>query len=244
MCVKASLCFHIDEHVRASKPERVQTDEIWSFNCGKAKNVARAQSAPPGASVSFDEWRRIGSYLRLAMTTPPQPAIIPTWTPSPKRSTTHPNAYAGQRGWGSCAALCLHCFGSYRGSALPGEFNKRFSSGLVEAVWLSWIAPTPSLPRVGCLRSLIGRSFGYLTTTAQSVETCAFCSCRCRCRSQSPRPQPASCGVAAVYILPAIAESAGTISRVTCRVCARNVELRRNEVEIRCLWTGIDRGSG
>ena len=44
----ACKAYH-DQHVRGLKPERVQTDEIWSFNYCKAKNVARAKNAPPEA---------------------------------------------------------------------------------------------------------------------------------------------------------------------------------------------------
>ena len=42
-----------DEHVRRLKPERVQTDEIWSFNYCKQKNVSKATAAPEGVG---DVW--------------------------------------------------------------------------------------------------------------------------------------------------------------------------------------------
>lgn len=49
---EACPAYH-DEHVRGLKPDRVQADEIWSFNYYKQKNVAKATSAPPEA---VDAW--------------------------------------------------------------------------------------------------------------------------------------------------------------------------------------------
>ncbi len=48
----ACQAYH-DDHVRGLKPERVQTDEVWTFNYCKAKNVAKAKAAPSRAG---DVW--------------------------------------------------------------------------------------------------------------------------------------------------------------------------------------------
>jgi IS1 family transposase len=52
------LCaaFH-DDQVKGVKARRVQVDEIWSFTYAKAKNVAKAKSAPEGAG---DTWTWTG----------------------------------------------------------------------------------------------------------------------------------------------------------------------------------------
>ena len=49
---EACAAYH-DETVRDVPSRRVQCDEIWSFCYAKAKNVARAKAAPPGAG---DVW--------------------------------------------------------------------------------------------------------------------------------------------------------------------------------------------
>jgi len=49
---EACAKFH-DENVRGVKAKHVQCDEIWSFCYAKAKNVASAKAAPPGAG---DVW--------------------------------------------------------------------------------------------------------------------------------------------------------------------------------------------
>ena len=49
---EACAAYH-DEVVRDVPARRVQCDEIWSFCYAKAKNVARAKAAPPGAG---DVW--------------------------------------------------------------------------------------------------------------------------------------------------------------------------------------------
>ena len=53
-----------NEHVRGLKPERVQTDEIWSFNYCKQKNVATATAAPDGAGDVWT-WTAIDSDHKL-----------------------------------------------------------------------------------------------------------------------------------------------------------------------------------
>jgi IS1 family transposase len=52
----ACAAFH-DDMVRDVKAERVQCDEIWSFNYAKAKNVKHAKAAPEG---SGDVWTWTG----------------------------------------------------------------------------------------------------------------------------------------------------------------------------------------
>jgi IS1 family transposase len=48
------FCFHFhDQRVRGLKSERVQVDEIWSFNYVKAANLPNAKAAPVGAG---DVW--------------------------------------------------------------------------------------------------------------------------------------------------------------------------------------------
>lgn len=48
------FCFHFhDQRVRGIKSERVQVDEIWSFNYVKAANLQNAKAAPIGAG---DVW--------------------------------------------------------------------------------------------------------------------------------------------------------------------------------------------
>lgn len=44
---------YYNEHVRGPKPARVQTNEVWSFNYCKQKNVVKAKSAPAAAG---DVW--------------------------------------------------------------------------------------------------------------------------------------------------------------------------------------------
>ena len=53
-----------DEHVRGLKPEHVQTDEVWSFNCCKAKNVPAAKNAPQDA-VDCWLWTALDSNSKL-----------------------------------------------------------------------------------------------------------------------------------------------------------------------------------
>ncbi len=55
-----------DEHVRGVKPEHVQTDEIWSFDYCKAKNVATAWNAPPEAGDCWT-WTAIDSDSKLVV---------------------------------------------------------------------------------------------------------------------------------------------------------------------------------
>lgn len=60
---EACATYH-DEHVRGLKPERVQTDEIWSFNYCKQRNVETATAAPDGAGDVWT-WTAIGSDNKL-----------------------------------------------------------------------------------------------------------------------------------------------------------------------------------
>ena len=59
----ACAAYH-DRHVRRLYPERVQCDEIWSFNYCKAKNVPTAKAAPPGARDVW-LWTGIDADSRL-----------------------------------------------------------------------------------------------------------------------------------------------------------------------------------
>ncbi len=59
----ACLDYH-DKHVRGLKPARVQTDEIWSFNYCKAKNVPTAKNAPPGAGDCWT-WTALDADSKL-----------------------------------------------------------------------------------------------------------------------------------------------------------------------------------
>ena len=59
----ACVAYH-NEHVRGLKSEHVQTDEIWSFNYCKAKNVATAKNAPPEAGDCWT-WTAIDSDSKL-----------------------------------------------------------------------------------------------------------------------------------------------------------------------------------
>lgn len=59
----ACAAYH-DEHVRGLKPERVQTDEIWSFNYCKQKNVTAAKAAPSAAGDVWN-WTAIDSDTKL-----------------------------------------------------------------------------------------------------------------------------------------------------------------------------------
>lgn len=49
----AACADHHNRHVRGLKPERVQTDEVWSFNYCKQKHVMTAKAPPEGAG---DVW--------------------------------------------------------------------------------------------------------------------------------------------------------------------------------------------
>ena len=55
---------HHDEMVRDVSAARVQCDEIWSFCYAKAKNVARAKAAPPGAGDVWT-WTALDSDSKL-----------------------------------------------------------------------------------------------------------------------------------------------------------------------------------
>ena len=59
----ACLAYH-DKHVRGLKPTRVQTDEIWSFNYCKAKNVSKAKNAPEAAGDCW-LWTAIDADSKL-----------------------------------------------------------------------------------------------------------------------------------------------------------------------------------
>ena len=60
---KFCLHFH-DERVRGLKSERVQVDEIWSFNYAKAANLAKAKAAPVGAGDVWT-WTSIDADTKL-----------------------------------------------------------------------------------------------------------------------------------------------------------------------------------
>lgn len=60
---EACFAYH-HEHVRGLTPARVQTDEIWSFNYCKAKNVRNATNAPLGAGDVWN-WTAIDSDSKL-----------------------------------------------------------------------------------------------------------------------------------------------------------------------------------
>lgn len=53
-----------NERVRGLKPERVQTDEIWSFNYCKQKHVASAKAAPAEADDVWN-WTALDSDSKL-----------------------------------------------------------------------------------------------------------------------------------------------------------------------------------
>ena len=53
-----------DKHVRGLKLERVQTDEIWSFNYCKQKNVPKTKTAPPEAGDAW-LWTGLDSDSKL-----------------------------------------------------------------------------------------------------------------------------------------------------------------------------------
>ncbi len=53
-----------DQHVRKLKPQKVQTDEIWSFNYCKARNVPKAKNPPPGAGDCW-LWTAIDADSKL-----------------------------------------------------------------------------------------------------------------------------------------------------------------------------------
>ena len=55
-----------DEHVRNLGSKRIQCDEIWSFRCAKAKNVASAKAAPSGAGDIWT-WTAIDADSKLAV---------------------------------------------------------------------------------------------------------------------------------------------------------------------------------
>ena len=59
---EACYAYH-HEHVRGLAPQRVQTDEIWSFNYCKAKSVAKATSGPSDAGDVWN-WTVSASDLR------------------------------------------------------------------------------------------------------------------------------------------------------------------------------------
>jgi IS1 family transposase len=53
-----------DEHVRNLATKRVQVDEIWSFTYAKAKNVAKAKTAPANAGDTWT-WTAIDAESKL-----------------------------------------------------------------------------------------------------------------------------------------------------------------------------------
>ena len=62
---EACLTIH-DEMVRNVRPKRIQCDEIWSFCHAKAKNVAKAKSAPEGAGDVWT-WTAIDADTKLIL---------------------------------------------------------------------------------------------------------------------------------------------------------------------------------
>ena len=61
----ACQAYH-DEHVRNLNSNRIQCDEIWSFCCAKAKNVATAKNPPTDAGGIWT-WTAIDSDSKLAV---------------------------------------------------------------------------------------------------------------------------------------------------------------------------------
>ena len=57
---------HHHDTVREVHARRVQCDEIWSFCCGKEKNVARAKAAPEGAGDVWT-WTAIDSDSKMIL---------------------------------------------------------------------------------------------------------------------------------------------------------------------------------
>lgn len=60
---KACAAFH-DDNVRGVRSKRVQCDEIWSFICANAKNVAEAKAAPEGAGDTWT-WTALDANTKL-----------------------------------------------------------------------------------------------------------------------------------------------------------------------------------
>lgn len=60
---KACMAYH-DATVRGVKSSRIQCDEIWSFTYAKAKNVAKAKSAPNGAGDTWT-WTALDADSKL-----------------------------------------------------------------------------------------------------------------------------------------------------------------------------------
>ncbi len=61
----ACAIYH-DEHVRGLRPERVQSDEIWSFNYCKERTVETAKSPPVGAGNVWT-WTAIDPDSKLIL---------------------------------------------------------------------------------------------------------------------------------------------------------------------------------
>lgn len=55
-----------DEHVRGLRPEHDQTNEIWSFNYCKAKNVETVKAQPEGAG-SIWTWTAIDADSMISI---------------------------------------------------------------------------------------------------------------------------------------------------------------------------------